>query len=240
MDDLDATAIVVTYNSQNHVVACVSALRRAGLRVSVVDNASTDGTVHVVAAHFPEIELIANSVNVGFAAAVNQALPGAVGNVVLLVNPECILQEPTARALVTTLRLRSEVGIVGPRIIDPGGRLVASAHPFESLASVLTSRLSGSLAPLGLHQLFWGRKRRRTYTDCSRYGRAVTVDWVSGACLAVRASLLAEIGGLDESSCMYYADEELCLQAWRRGAQVLYVPALAAVHLRGASSRDAT
>ncbi|MGW0778963.1 glycosyltransferase [Streptomyces sp. NPDC002835] len=239
MSDLGATAIVVTSNSQDHVVTCLSALRHAGLRVSVVDNASADGTVHVVAAHFPEIELIPNPVHVGFAAAVNQALPGAVGNAVLLVDPECILREPTARALVTTLRLRPEVGVVGPRIIDPGGRLVASAHPFGSLALALTGRLRGNLAPLGLHQLFWGRKRRRTYADCGRYGRAVTVDWVSGACLAVRASLLAEIGGLDEGDFMYYADEGLCLQAWRRGAQVLYVPALTAVHLRGASSRDA-
>jgi N-acetylglucosaminyl-diphospho-decaprenol L-rhamnosyltransferase len=238
VNDLDATAVVVTYNSQDHVVACLSALRCAGLRVNVVDNASTDGTVQVVAAHFPEIALIANPVNVGFAAAVNQALPGAVGNVVLLVNPDCVLREPTARALVTTLRLRPEVGIAGPRIIDPGGRLVAGAHPFESLASVLTSRFGGSLVPVGRRWLFCGKKRRRTYDDCGLYGHAVPVDWVSGACLAVRASLLAETGGLDEGYFMYYADEELCLQAWRRGAHVLYVPALTAVHLGGASSTD--
>ncbi|MFI6762308.1 glycosyltransferase family 2 protein [Micromonospora sp. NPDC050417] len=240
MTELDVTGIVVTHNSGAQIQATLLALRRSGIHVRVVDNASGDDTVSVVADSFPDVELIENRVNVGFAAAVNQALRGVSTDVVLLVNPDCVLPPATAVELVRVLRSRPRAGIAGPRLLDAQGRVAISAHPFESLTSVLASRFGGNLAPVTLRRLLSGSRRRQAYDACREPGGPVTVDWLSGACLAVRTDLLRAIGGMDEGYFLYYEDEELCLQAWQHGAEVVYVPAVEAVHIGGASSNDPT
>ncbi|MFC6018113.1 glycosyltransferase family 2 protein [Plantactinospora solaniradicis] len=238
MSTSPATAVVVTYNSEDHITECLAALARADVLVRMVDNASTDRTVALVTERFPKVDVVVNPVNLGFAAAVNQGLSGIDTDVVLLVNPDCVLPPATVRELVRTLRTRPEVGVAGPRLRDPAGRVAVSAHPFESLGSVLASRFGGALLPVALRRAFSGADRRRAYDACTGTGtgESVAVDWLSGACLAIRTRLLTEIGGLDEGYFMYYEDEELCLQAWRRGSAVVYVPTVEAVHVGGASS----
>jgi hypothetical protein len=76
------------------------------------------------------------------------------------------------------------------------------------------------------------------YRACAGGGGPVTVDWASGACLAVRTTLLERLGGLDEGYFMYYEDEELCLRAAQDGSRVMYLPTVGARHIGGASSSD--
>ena len=239
MNPPDATAIVVTYNSADHIAACLTALR-ATVPVRVVDNASSDGTADLVATRFPDVRLTANTGNVGFAAAVNQALAGVRTDAVVLVNPDCVVGEGTVRALVDAVVTRPGVGIAAPRLVGPQGRVAVSAHPFETWLTVLASRFGGSLVPPAVRRTLSGARRRKTYDACARTSAPTPVDWVSGACLAVRTSLLRQTGGLDEGYFMYYEDEELCLQARRLGAEVLYLPTVRAVHIGGASSTDPT
>ncbi|MEN3615609.1 glycosyltransferase family 2 protein [Plantactinospora sp. ZYX-F-223] len=233
-----ATAVLVTHNSARHIAAALAPLLRAGLAVRVVDNASRDGTVALLAREFPAVEVIANARNVGFAAAVNQAIAGCDSDVVLLVNPDCVLPVGTAWTLLGYLDSHPTVGIVGPRLLDHQGRVAISAHPFEDLTSVLLSRFGGSLVPVRLRRLVSGARRRSAYDACRQPSGPASVDWLSGACLAIRRALLTELGGLDESYFMYYEDEELCLQARRRGVEVVLLPTVSATHTGGGSSAD--
>ncbi|MEU8422769.1 glycosyltransferase family 2 protein [Micromonospora sp. NPDC048835] len=238
MSAADATAVVVTHNSARQIVAALTALRQAGVPVRLVDNASTDGTVALVRQRFPEVTVLASATNTGFATAVNRAAAGVDTDVVLLVNPDCVVAPGTVAELVRILRDRPSVGIAGPRLVDAHGRVAISAHRFESLRTVLASRFGGTLVPVPLRRLLSGRRRRAAYDACVRGARPVAVDWLSGACLAVRRELFEAVGGLDEGYFLYYEDEELCLQAARRDAEVLYVPSVSAVHTGGASSSD--
>ncbi|WP_157756727.1 glycosyltransferase family 2 protein [Plantactinospora sp. KBS50] len=234
----DATAIVVTHNSGRQILAALAALRQAGLPVRLVDNGSTDRTVELARSHFPEVTVLTGHGNAGFAVAVNRAAYGVRSAVLLLVNPDCVVPPETARTLVEVVANRPEVGIAGPRLLDAQGRVAVSAHPFETLRTVVASRFGGTLVPVALRRWLAGGQRRRAYAACLRGARPTPVDWVSGACLAVRTSLFTAVGGLDEAYFLYYEDEELCLQARRRGAEVLYVPSVAAVHSGGGSSSD--
>ncbi|MET7947163.1 glycosyltransferase family 2 protein [Micromonospora sp. NPDC005324] len=238
MSAADATAVVVTHNSAGQIVAALTALRQAQVPVRLADNASTDGTLDLVRSRFPEVTVLASPTNTGFATAVNRAAAGVDTDVVLLVNPDCVVTPGAVAELVRVLRDRPSVGIAGPRLTDAHGRVAISAHRFESLATVLASRFGGSLVPVSLRRLLSGRQRRAAYDACVRGAQPVAVDWLSGACLAVRRELFVAIGGLDEGYFLYYEDEELCLQAARRGAEVLYVPSVTAVHTGGASSSD--
>ena len=236
----NATAIVVTHNSARHIVASLGALVEAGLDVRVVDNASCDGTTELVMRNFPALAVTANATNLGFAQAVNQALTEVAGETVLLVNPDAVVPPETVFGLLQHLAEHPTVGVAGPRLVDEQGQAAISAHPFETLSSVLASRFGGSLLPVSIRRRFSGTARRAAYDACrgSAGGtrRASSVDWLSGACLAVRTDLLRSLGGLDERYFLYYEDEELCLQARRRGADVVYLQALQAVHVGGASS----
>ncbi len=235
-----ATAVVVTYNSAADVLRCLAAGRDAGLALRVVDNASSDGTVDLVVRHFPDIWLHRNHTNLGFAAAVNRALADVATDVVVLLNPDCVLAPGSIGVLLQTLRDHLDAGIVGPRLVGPDGRARISAHPFESWRSVLASRFGGHLVPVVARRMFSGRRRDTAYTACRSEppGPPVAVDWLSGACLAIRTDLLTALGGLDAGYFLYYEDEELCLSAWRYGARVLYQPNAQAMHVGGASSDD--
>lgn len=234
---MKAAAVVVTYNSEKEIDACLGALREAGVRTWVVDNASRDGTVRRTAEAFPETRLIANADNRGFACAVNQALAEIEEDVVLLVNPDCVVSEAAVRGLVDRIVADPQVGILGPRIRNANGQVTVSAHPFENAGTVLASRFGGALIPAPVKRALSTGRRRQSYEACLG-GRGQAVDWVSGACLAARVDLLRKLGGLDAGYFMYYEDEELCLQAWRSGATVRYLPGLEVFHSGGASSGD--
>lgn len=230
-------AIVVTHNSRADVARCLDPLVRACAATWVVDNASADDTIHVVAGQFPEVHLLSNDDNRGFAQAVNQALERTSAAVVLLVNPDCVVPRQTVAALAAHLAENPEVGVVAPRLRDPAGRIAVSTHPFESFASVVGSRFGGAVVPPALRLRLARGSRRQSYEACHSGDGPVAVDWVSGACLAVRGTLLRRLG-LDAGYFMYYEDEELCLQAWRAGATVVYLPSVEVVHTGGGSSSD--
>jgi N-acetylglucosaminyl-diphospho-decaprenol L-rhamnosyltransferase len=239
-----ATAIVVTRNSAGQIGESLTALRGSGASVRVVDNASTDRTAALVRHDHADVWFESNATNVGFARAVNQALRGTSADVVLLVNPDCVTPAETVRGLVSHVREHPEVGIAGPRLVGAEGETAISAHPFETLASVVASRFGGSLLPVAVRRHLGGRNRRRSMDASLGTASAtgpVAVDWLSGACLAIRGDLLRELGGLDERYFLYYEDEELCLQVRRRGYEVVLLTQLQAMHLGGASSQpDAT
>ncbi|MEU1752815.1 glycosyltransferase family 2 protein [Micromonospora matsumotoense] len=232
----DATAIVVTHNSARQITATLAALHEADLPVRLVDNASADGTVDLVRRLFPTVTVQASKENLGFAAAVNRAAAGVDSAVLLLVNPDCVVPPATARELVHVATDRA--GVAGPRLVDPAGRVAVSAHPFETLTTVVASRFGGPLIPVPLRRWLSGGRHRMAYDACLHGDRPTPVDWLSGACLAVPTALFLAIGGLDEAYFMYYEDEEFCLQARHRGAEVLYVPGVSACHIGGASSSD--
>ena len=228
-----ADAIVVTYNSAGSIAACLDALIKADLHVVVVDNA---GTADVVRRLFPEVDLIANDDNVGFARAVNQGLARCRDDVVMLVNPDSVVPVATAGALVGYLREHTDVAIVGPRLREADGSINISAYPVASVGTMLLNR-ARRFFPFLTPVLARG-KRFKSYDACLHATEATEVDMVCAACVAIRRDLLSELGGLDEGYFMYYEDVELCLQAWRRGKRVVYLPTVEACHEGGGSSGD--
>jgi len=233
-----ASAIIVTYNSRAQIGACIEALLDSGVAVWVVDNASSDGTCALVRSRFPDVRVLANHANHGFAHAVNQALAEVQGDTVLLVNPDCVVAPGAVGAMTDHLRAHPGVGVVGPRLRDEDGNVAISAHPFETAADVLASRFGGSLVPLALRRFLSSGARRQSYVLCRDGDAPLPVDWLSGACLAIDVTRLRAVGGLDAGYFMYYEDVELCLQIHRLGAGVVYLPAAVATHVGGASSSD--
>ena len=229
-----ADAIVVTYNSAGSIAACLESLLKADLHVVVVDNAAT---AEVVRKQFPQVELIANDENVGYAHAVNQGLARCGEDVVMLVNPDSVVPPATSTALIAYLREHGDVAVVGPRLREADGSINISAYPVATVGSMLLNR-ARRFFPI-LTPLLARGKRFRSYDACLHATEATEVEMVCAACVAIRGAFLRdELGGLDDGYFMYYEDVELCLQARQRGKRVVYLPTVEAVHEGGASSGD--
>jgi GT2 family glycosyltransferase len=233
-----ASALIVTHNSAGQIEVCIEALRESELSLCIVDNASADETVDIVRRLAPDATLVGNCVNVGFAAAVNQGLALIDDGVVILVNPDCVLPRTTVKSMLEVLTSDPDIGIVGPQLRDVHGRLVVSAHPFETVPRLVASRFGGSLVPLTWKHRLSHLKRRRSDLPTGSDSMVVDVDWLSGACLAMRTEFLRSLGGLDSGYFLYYEDEELCMQARLAGTRVVQLIGVEAVHSGGASSDD--
>ena len=228
--------VIVTYNSSREIDLVLGSLTRhvpaTSHEIVVVDNASSDRTLTIVREKWPEVRVIESGVNLGFAAANNRAIRTSAAELVLLLNPDTQVPAGAVDRLVAQLDARTDVAIVGPRIIDGRGRAELS---FGAMIS--------PLAEARQKVLVWGNDRGvapivSTVDRMTR--RTREVDWVSGACLLIRRSDLDLVGLLDERFFLYTEDVDLCAAVRARGRKVLFAADIQIEHLRGRSAGATT
>ncbi|MGC9318006.1 MAG: glycosyltransferase family 2 protein [Armatimonadota bacterium] len=230
----ELSVCIVNWNTRDLLEDCLESIREAPDAVSreiiVVDNASGDGSAEMVRARHPEVALIANEENLGYAAANNQAIEQAAGSHVLLLNPDITVHPGALDALVDVLGRRPEAGAVAPRLILPDGSVQASCRSFPTPDVVLYEAL-------GLSRLFprsrtFGRYRM-TWWD---YDEERTVDQPMASALLLRGEALAEVGGMDEGFPMFFNDVDLCKRLWDAGWEVWFAPQASMDHVGGAAT----
>lgn len=197
------------------------------MRTLVIDNASTDDSVTSIA-DLP-VTVRALSENRGFGAGCNAGWREGAAPYVLFLNPDAAIDADSIGRLVTVLDDNPSVGLVAPRIVESDGSLAFSQRRFPRLRSTYARALF-------LHRLFkraaWADELIR---DPNAYEQAASPDWVSGACMLVRRSVLEEVGGFDERFFLYCEDKDLCGRIRAAGYDVRYEPAATARHRGGAS-----
>ena len=228
--------IVVNYNSTDYLVKSVHAIYWAlqGLeaRIFIEDNAS-DGDVGRVTCLFPDVHLSRNRRNLGFAGAVNRAIGRGEAPYIVLVNPDCLLGVEFFPRTLVHMAAHPEVGILGPKIVNPDGSLQGSARAFPNLLTGLFGRTS-LLTRWFPHNPV---TRRNLLSEGRDGGGSRGVDWVSGACMVVRRKAVEEVGPLDERFFLYWEDADWCRRMWQAGWKVVYFPQASVVHHVGGSSR---
>jgi N-acetylglucosaminyl-diphospho-decaprenol L-rhamnosyltransferase len=224
----DVDIVIVTYNSADKIDACLSGLAgEPDLRVTVVDNASSDATV--AALESLPIELLPQRANRGFAVGCNVGWRSGRAPYVLFLNPDAVIDARSVRTLVDVVERDETVGIAAPKFLYPDGSLAPYLRRFPSLSSTFGRALF-------LHRLFpRARRLEEVVADESAYEQAGRHDWVPGACLLLRRSLLERLDGFDERYFMYCEDKDLCKRAAEIGLVVWYEPQAVCVHESGAS-----
>jgi GT2 family glycosyltransferase len=232
------SAIVVSYNVGYLLERTLDAVchsQDATVELIVVDNASSDGSVELVASRFPDALLIRNKSNVGFGAASNRGIMQSRGEFVMFLNPDVVVDDRCISELATLLRLHPKVGAAGPRLLRPDGRPDLAARRSFPTPSVALFRVTG------LSRRFArSRKLNRYNLGYLSDDEVHEIDAGTAACLMVRRSALEQIGGFDTDFFMYGEDLDLCLRLKKNDWKIFYVPSAIAIHEKGASSRQAT
>lgn len=232
------SALVVSYNVRELLIDCLRAFFAGSdvpVEAVVVDNASTDGSADAVARAFPQVKLIRNAQNTGYGRANNAGLQECSGRFVMLLNPDVTVGERCVGRLADFLLVRPDAGAVGPRILRPDGRLDLAARRGFPSPSAAFYRLAG------LSRLFPKSARFNRYNmGHLPEGETHEIDAGTGACLMLRRAAIDRVGFFDPDFFMYGEDLDLCFRLKQGGWKVFYLPAAAAVHLKGQSTRQST
>jgi len=230
------SVVIVSWNTRDLLRNCLLTVGSESRRLSdgevevfVVDNGSTDGSVEMVRKQFPEVSLIVNHENAGFAAANNQAMARCKGDYVLLLNPDTELKRDSLGRMVRFLDATPYAGAVGPLLISPDGSLQQSCYPRPTLLRefwrllYLDKLLRLSAYPMAT----WSLERPRQ------------VETIQGASFLVKHAVLDKIGLLDPDFFIYTEEIDLCHRICSAGWRVYWLPTATVVHYGGQSTRQA-
>lgn len=231
--EIDVSVVIVSYNTENLLDACLSSVfkqTRCAFEVIVIDNASTDESLQIVRSKYPDVVLVSNDQNVGFAAANNQGFAIAKGCQVLMLNPDTAILDSAIDVMCSFLDDNPDVGAVGAQNLKPGGGIQKSCHHFPTLWTKIIEY--AQLSRLFPHAR-WAGKANMSYW-C--YDEVKEVDWLSGSCMMIRGEALRQVGHLDDAFFLYMEEVDWCFRAKKIEWKVVYTPEAKIVHYHGMSS----
>jgi N-acetylglucosaminyl-diphospho-decaprenol L-rhamnosyltransferase len=223
------SVLIINWNTRALLSACLDSvratLREIDYELIVVDNASSDGSAEWLRTQ-PDVQLIANQENVGFARGNNQALARCRGKFALLLNSDAQLREDTVMRLLAVMQNETNAAAIAPMLLNADGSFQAGPNDDITL-------WNETLLMLGLARFL--RNGRYPGYDANAPGGEYA--WVGGTCLLMRRAAWEQIGLLDAEYFMYTEEADWCWRARQAAWTILYEPEAKAVHLGGGSSR---
>jgi GT2 family glycosyltransferase len=233
---IDLSVIIVNWNTKELLKSCLDSFYREmkefTSEIFVVDNSSSDGSAEMVKKEFPEVILIENIKNVGFAKANNQAFHLAGGRFVLLLNPDTVILNNAVSKMLRFIGEKKKIGAVGPKLVNTDGSVqYECARNFPSLLTAFSSfflleRYFPKSMLFGKRNLGWWNHEDSRAIPC-----------LSGACVIVRKEIFDKIGLFDEHIPMFLDDVDLCYRIKRSGFINYYLSSAEVIHLVGQSRK---
>lgn len=233
------SVIIVNYNVRAYLEQCLctveEALRGIDGDVFVVDNQSTDGSVEMVRAKFPNVKLIANTENVGFSRANNQAIRLSKAEHVVLLNPDTVVGEDVFHKALAFMDEHPKIGGLGVKMIDGKGNFLPESKRGLPTPAVAFYKIIG-LTRLFPHSKIFGRYHLGHLPE----NEPARIEILSGACMFLRMKTLDEVGLLDESFFMYGEDIDLSYRITLGGYENWYLPQARIIHYKGESTKKSS
>jgi GT2 family glycosyltransferase len=234
---VDISVIIVSWNCKKFLLECLASfydqVSRASTEVIIVDNASSDGTPEAVRNAYPEVKLIENTANMGFAQGNNIGLKHATGKYICLINPDVIVLDRCIAKMQRYMEDNPDIGMVGPAILDVDGAIQRSCMRRPTLWNQFC-RAVGLDTVTSSSKVFGGFLMK----DC-RFDEICDVDIINGCFWMVRREAVNDVGGLDAGFWMYGDDLDWCqrfrLARWR----IVFFPEARAIHYGGGASENA-
>ncbi|MHB0999874.1 MAG: glycosyltransferase family 2 protein [Armatimonadota bacterium] len=231
----DLSIAIASWNTKDLLHQCLESIYGTtsdiDYEIIVVDNASGDGSPDMVAESHPDVKLVRNRVNLGFAAACNIAFKHSEGRYFLLLNTDTIVLDNAFKKMVTFMDLHPDTGITGCKLLNADGSLQRSCSCFPSVKTELFDSLY-------LSKLFPKSKFFGCYSmNYWNFNDTREVDFAGGSCLIVRREAIEEVGLMDEGYFMYTEEADWCYRMWMQDWKVYFYPGAQIIHLGGQSSK---
>ena len=230
------SVVIVNYNVscflEQALISVFKALRNVEGEVFVVDNNSADNSLDMLAEKFPQVKVIANRENVGFARANNQAIRVSQGEYVLLLNPDTVVEEDTFEKCIRFMDETPDAGGLGVKMVNGKGEFLPESKRGIPLPSVAFYKL------FGLSKLFpRSRKFGAYHLSYLSDDEIHSVEVLAGAFMMMRRSVLDQVGLLDEDYFMYGEDIDLSYRILKGGYKNYYFPETRIIHYKGESTK---
>ena len=233
---MDLSVIIVSFNVKYFLEQCLHSVEKASEHIAseiyVVDNNSADGSVQMVTEKFPDVKIIANTVNLGFAKANNQAIRLASGRYVLLLNPDTLVQEDTFSKCLAHMDEFPDIGCLGVKMIDGAGNFLPESKRALPTPEVAFYKIFGFSALFPRSRTFG-----RYHLGYLSKDKIHDVDVISGAFMLLRKSALEKSGLLDEVFFMYGEDIDLSYRIKLAGYRNVYFAGITIIHYKGESTK---
>jgi hypothetical protein len=230
---LDVSVILVSWNTRDLVMACLRSLPAACAGLSweaiVVDNASSDDTVASIHRDLPDVRVIANPSNVGFAAANNIGIRASAARYVLCLNSDTVAHAESIAHMVQFADARPRAGVVGPRLLNADGSFQSSCSDLPTAGIEILSVTSVG------ERLLRAGYPGFAEAECQQPFKP---GYVSGACLLVRREAADQVGLMTEDYFMYGEEVDWCWRMWRQNWETWHDPDARIVHYGGQSTRQ--
>jgi GT2 family glycosyltransferase len=234
VQDLDLSITICSWNTLKDLDACLRSLEdeRATVQfeVIVIENASDDGSPQMVQDKYPWVNLQVQSTNLGFGKGHNLGFGLAKGKVLVALNSDTVVHAGALASMAAFLSENPDIGIAGPKLLNPDGSLQLSCRRFPTpIAALFRNTPFGKLFPKN-------RFTREYLMSDWAHDEPRDVDWVSGAALFLSRDAYAKIGGFDERFFMFLEDVDICKRAHEAGFRVVYYPKAVITHAIGRST----
>lgn len=232
---MDVSIVIVNWNTGQITCDCLRSVYEQTTGVSfeaiVIDNASSDNSVAIFKEKFPQVILIENDDNRGFAAANNQGMAIAKGRFILLLNSDTVVLENAIEKTVEFAYSRSDAAVIGCKVLNSDKSLQPTCFMFPSILNMLLSATYlYKILPKNRffgreHMTWWGRNNERQ------------VDVVTGCFMLVQREAIEQIGMMDERFFVYAEETDWCYRFKEAGWKVIFTPCAQIIHLGGESSK---
>ncbi|MFA6410613.1 MAG: glycosyltransferase family 2 protein [Candidatus Buchananbacteria bacterium] len=233
MPNPELSIVIVSWNVKDLLQSCLESIFRnqldLPLEVIVVDNASGDFTAQMIKDRFPQVKLIANQTNVGFATANNQGILESNSDFILCLNPDTQILNDALQKSLEFLKTNAQIGILGCKHVNPDWTLQQSVRRFPSFWAIFFiitkfAKIFPEMPPIYFY-----------LAKDMNYKLAQPVDQVAGSFFLLRKKMLDEIGLFDENFFTWFEEVDLCRRARDNGWQIWYYPEAQIVHHGGQS-----
>jgi hypothetical protein len=223
-----ADIVIISYNTSELTLKCIRSVYDTAnnfiSQIIVVDNYSTDDTIQKINKHYPDVKIIVNPKNYGYAKAVNIGVRASNEKYLIISNPDVIYHQDSIKILIEAISKDNSIGVAGPCQLFPNGKWQRS---FGDLPSI----------KLGLKDLFLITHIQQYLLRKNPPKNNLEVEYIDGAVMAFRRELFDKVDGFDEDYFFYTEEADFCHHVRKLGLKNIHIPNSVVTHLRGATTK---
>ncbi len=223
--------VIINHNNFEATKNCIISVKKISsetINILVVDNNSNDGSVEKLRATFPDIEIIRNSDNLGYAYAVNRGFGSSKSEIVIISNNDVLYLPNSISNLVEPFHRQENIAVIGPQQIYPEGKWQYSYGTFPGIKTALRDMFFINYLSHLIKKIQW--KLKISSKELKE------VEYIDGAVMAIKRSAFLDVNGFDEDYFFYTEEADFCFRLKKRGWKILFNPNSLVIHERGGST----